>query len=55
MRPTVHTFGLSRQSTGLTEAHRDLIKLLAAVAVQEYLAESESADMDAPDQQEISQ
>ena len=33
---------------GLTEAHKDLIRLLAERAVNDYLAETDSADTDAP-------
>lgn len=39
--PPASASGLTRQSTGLSEAHRELIKLLAAKAVAEYLRESE--------------
>lgn len=48
------TYGLTRQSQGLSPAHRELIKLLAQKAVNDYLAESESHDSDGPAQQEVS-
>jgi hypothetical protein len=44
-RPPTHTplaSGLSRNSTGLTSAHVALIRMLAAVAVEDYLCEIES-------------
>ena len=37
-------FGLTRTSTGLTDAHIGLIKMLAARAVEEYLREVEAAE-----------
>jgi len=40
--PPSSAFGLSRQSTGLTETHKKLIRLLAAKTVEEYLAEIEA-------------
>ena len=43
---------LTRRTTGLSPAHVELIKLLAEIAVQDYLRESDSADMAAPAQQE---
>jgi hypothetical protein len=46
-------FGLSRRSTDLTEAHKQLIKLLAAKAVQDYLAETDADDQG--DQEEVGQ
>ncbi len=36
------TSGLSRTSSGLSPAHRELIKMLAAKPVEDFLAESES-------------
>lgn len=42
--PTHASFGITSHSTGLTPAHRELIKLLAAVAVKNYLAEVEVAE-----------
>lgn len=52
--PPSSAFGLSRTSTGLTTAHRELIRLLAERAVQQYLDETEATD-DAPaDDQEVS-
>jgi hypothetical protein len=48
MKPPAHTFGLSRRTTGLTPAHIELIKLLAKIAVENYLAETDSADTNEP-------
>ena len=42
--PTSCASGLSRKSTGLTEAHRELIFLLAYRAVDDYLREVEAMD-----------
>lgn len=39
-------FGLTRKSTGLTPAHTELIKMLAARAVRDYLAEVEAEEGD---------
>lgn len=36
-RPPVIAFGLTRASTGLTDAHTQLIRMLAAIAVEDYL------------------
>ena len=36
---------LKRTSTGLTSAHRELIGLLAQIAVEDFLAESEPNSM----------
>lgn len=33
---------LHRKSTGLTEAHAELVEMLAAIAVKDYLAEVEA-------------
>ena len=44
MKPTSHTFGLSRRTTGLSEAHKQLIKLLAAKAVENFLHETDAAE-----------
>lgn len=38
--------GLTRKSTGLTDAHIELIKLLAAKAVEQYERESAMTDED---------
>ena len=45
MRPTV-TSSLTRHSTGLSPAHVELIKLLAAKAVEQYERESAMTDED---------
>ncbi|MDP3089633.1 MAG: hypothetical protein Q8N04_03075 [Nitrospira sp.] len=37
-------FGLTRASTGLTNAHVGLIKMLAARAVADYLCEAEAEE-----------
>lgn len=42
--PTSCASGLSRKSTGLSPAHRDLIRLLAQIAVEDYLAEVAETD-----------
>lgn len=47
MKPAAYPVGLTRRSVGLSEAHKELIKLLAEIAVKDYLAEIEQ-----PDQQE---
>jgi hypothetical protein len=44
-RPTT-TPGLSRHSVGLTPAHRELIKVLAGIAVTNYLRECEAAEVE---------
>lgn len=36
---------LTRESTGLSSAHKDLIRLLAEIAVGDYLAEIEAVQM----------
>ena len=36
---------LSRRSTGLTDAHKALVRLLAEICVEQYLSESESNSM----------
>jgi len=46
-RPPPHaspSSGLVRKSTGLTAAHVELIKMLAAIAVEDYLRETEATD-----------
>ena len=46
-RPPPHASpsdGLTRHSTGLSPAHIELIKLLAAIAVEDYLRESETTE-----------
>lgn len=53
MRPTAHPFALTRTSVGLTESHKELISLLAAMAIENYFAETNSADIvDEPDRDE---
>lgn len=54
MRPSARTFGLTRQSksTGLTEAHKQLIKLLAQKAVTDYFAELDAETLDKADRKE---
>ena len=51
-RPPTHapraSDGLSRRSSGLSDAHRALIKLLAEVAVADFLCESEMTHEAAP-------
>jgi hypothetical protein len=42
MTPTSQASGLSRRSTGVSEAQRELIRLLAEVAVAQYIQETES-------------
>lgn len=37
-------FSLTRRSVGLTEAHKELIRLLAQAAVDNYLHEVEAAE-----------
>lgn len=44
MRPPAQAYGLSRQSTGLSEPHKQLIRLLAERAVEQYLAETEAGE-----------
>lgn len=46
----VIAFGLTRASTGLTDAHTQLIRMLAEIAVEDYLRESDAET--ATDQQE---
>lgn len=41
---TSRGFGLTRTSTGLTDAHVGLIKMLAARAVADFLREVEAAE-----------
>lgn len=48
MRPTAHPSALTRQNVGLTEAHRELIKLLAEKTVSDFLAETDEIDTNAP-------
>ena len=51
MKLPASTFGLKRTSSGLSEAHVALIKLLAEKAVNDYLAETDTpneADRKAP-------
>jgi len=45
--------GLTRRSTGLTEAHKELIRLLAQAAVDNYLHEVEAAELAAPVDHEV--
>jgi hypothetical protein len=47
-RPPTNAPGLSRRSTGLLPAHRELIRLLAAVAVEEFLCERDTTTDAAP-------
>jgi hypothetical protein len=49
MRPPSHVSGLSRQSSTLTEAHKQLIRLLAERAVEDYLSEVEGEAVDRQD------
>lgn len=44
MRPPAHTVGLTRRTQGLTEAHKQLIRLLAERAVEQYLVEVEATN-----------
>ena len=44
---------LHRKSTGLTEAHVALIKMLAAIAVKDYLAEVEAGTKYTNDDQQV--
>lgn len=44
MKHPTPTYGLSRQSAGLSPAHKALIALLAAAAVENFLRETEPAD-----------
>lgn len=41
---------LTRRSTGFTDAHRELIKLLAEVAVEDFLRESDANSMTETDE-----
>jgi len=43
----------SRQTGGLTAAHRELIRILAEIAVTDFLRETEATDED--DQEEVVQ
>lgn len=54
MSPPAHTICLTRRTQGLTEPHRELIKMLAAKAVDDFLAEEteSAATADVSDQQE---
>lgn len=54
MRNPAPTYGLTRQSLGLSPAQVALIKLLAQKAVNDYLAETDAATADEADQQEVS-
>ena len=54
-RPSTHVpnaFGLTRRTTGLTDAHKQLIKLLAEIAVADFLAEREPSDEIVEDREE---
>jgi hypothetical protein len=44
--------GLSRHSSGLTDAHKALIRMLAEIAVADYLRESEARETVAVPQEE---
>lgn len=44
--PSSHS-DLTRHTTGLTEAHREFIRLLAKIAVDAYLAEHETLTKEA--------
>ena len=39
-------FGVTRRSSGLSPAHIELIKMLAAKAVDDFFAETEATDED---------
>jgi hypothetical protein len=43
MKPA-QPFGLRRTSTGLSEAHKQLIRLLAERAVEQFLRETDEAE-----------
>lgn len=50
MKPTTahltdgDAFALSRRTTGLSQAHRELIRLLAEIAVENYVREVETGE-----------
>lgn len=55
-RPPSHASlaaGLTRRTTGLLPAHVELIKMLAAIAVEEYLREIEAGAEDTNDDQQV--
>jgi hypothetical protein len=49
MRVPLHSGTLTRQSTGLTEPHRDLIRVLAEIAVADYLRETDAETLEKAD------
>ena len=54
-KPPTHTplaSGLTRRTTGLTDAHKQLVKLLAEIAVADFLAEREPPDELVEDREE---
>lgn len=53
MSATSHASSLTRKSTGLTDAHIELIKMLAAKAVEQYLREMESPDEPGEEEEQV--